>query len=469
MQQLLITVLLLLISAQLIAQKTVLSGKEADYKGKEITFYSIAEPILHQKFEMATTKVAEDGTFSVALPLNQTVEIYTDLEKYCGTMVVEPGKDYRITLPPFSLRTSAEAHSAYFKPAPFWLGLPETGNNDLNFTVRSFISDFNLETAKNAIPIYQQRSKEIVNKIIESLDKKYSKNQNQYFLILKRYYFAELEYAVNQRSPESIILKYFANKPLQLAHPVYQRVFDLIFTDFLRNQSQNIQNQKIISLTNSGRYLDLVAFFEHKGYRKEFAELAVLKGLNDGYYTGSFSKEGVIKAIELAQTATTCPRLITVALQIKNKITMLAVGRTAPAIKLNNTKKETITLEQYNGKFVYLSFIHSRSSDCRTELDSVVSIEKNLRQVLSVVSIALDDDFDNAAKLWKTKEYPWELLNGSKQKQLVINYNSSIAPVFYLIAPDGTLLLSPAPSPSRGFEPLFLKLIRDYHFKHKLP
>jgi len=382
-------------------------------------------------------------------------------------MVVEPGKNYTVTLPPFSLRTSNEAHSSYFKPAPYWLGLPAKDNSDLNFAVRSFVADFNSETVKNTISIYQKQSKEVVNEIIERIEAKYSANKNEYFKTLKKYYFAELEYAVNQRTPEFVIQKYFSTEPVQLHHPIYQRAFETIFSDFLRKQSQNIQNREIVHLTNSGNYLKLVSLFENRGYKKEFAELVVLKGLNDGYYTNTFAKEGVMKAIEMAQTATTSAILQPIAHQIQRKLSLLAVGGKAPAIKLNNLKNIPVTLNQFRGKFIYLSFFNSKSSDCRAELDSIVSIEKRLRQVLTVVSIALDDNFDAAVKLWNSKGYKWELLDGSKQKQLINNYNASITPAFYLIDPDGALKLSQAPSPSHGFEPLFLKMFRDYNFKRQ--
>ena len=169
----------------------------------------------------------------------------------------------------------------------------------------------------------------------------------------------------------------------------------------------------------------------------------------------------------MAQTATTSPLLQNIAHQIKSKLTLLTVGGKAPAIKLINLDNGTVTLDQFRGKFVYLVFFNSKSSDCRAELDSIVSLEKKLRQVLRVVSVAVDDDFENAAKLWKTKGYQWELLNGSKQKQLIINYNASITPAFYLIDPNGELKLSQAPSPSYGFEPLFIKIFRDFNFKQQ--
>ena len=171
----------------------------------------------------------------------------------------------------------------------------------------------------------------------------------------------------------------------------------------------------------------------------------------------------------MARTATKTSILQPVVNEINNKILRLVVGVKAPPITLQNIKKETVTLDKFSGKFTYLCFINSKSSDCITELDSIVSIEKRLGQVLKVVAVALDDNFDNPSNLWKSKGYSWELLNGSKQKQLIINYNASITPAFYLIAPDGTLKLSQATSPSHGFEPLFLRILRDFNFKQPKP
>ena len=449
------------------AQETVITGKASDYSGKEISFYTIPDPLLNQKLILGTTKVATDGNFILKLPVNQIIEIYSDLEKFTGTMVVEPGKNYSVVLPPFSLRTSDEAKSAYFKPALYWLGLPETDKNDLNFKVRTFITDLNSETVKNTALIYQKGSKESVEQIIGHLEKEYPDNSNVYFKTLKQYSYAELEYAVNQNNPEVVIQKYFAKKSPRLQHSAYQKAFNLIFTDYLRKVSLDSRYQKLGSLINTGDYKSLLAFFESRGYLMEFAELVVLKGLDDGYYSGRFRKDGILKAIETAQTTTSSTKLRSFANQVESKLTIMSVGSVAPSFKLVNPKNEQVSLEKYKGKFTYLSFINSKSSDSRTELDSLVSIEKELRQVLIVVSIAVDEDFSRAVQLWKSKGYPWELLDGSKQKQLITDYNASISPSFYLIAPDRKFILSPALSPTRGFEPMFLKLFRDYTFKQQ--
>ena len=452
---------LLLISPQLKGQNTLIYGKAVDYSSREITFYTLSDPILKQKSELATTTVVANGSFSALITPGKTIEIYADLERYCGSMVIEPGKNYQVSLPPYSPRSQAEANSAYFKPTPYWLGLPGTGNTDLNFAVRSFLSDYNLEMVKNTTQIYQQKSKEIANEIMDRLEKKYATFQNPYFMTLRKYTFAELEYIVNQKNTEFIVKKYFATQTCELNNPGYQRAFEILFTDFLRKQSQDIKNQKITDLVNQGKYNELVTFFEERGFKKELAELAVLKGLYDGYYSGNFTKAGIIRTLEIAQSDAASSEHQTIANQIRRSLTFLAIGGKAPSFRLSDINGELITMDQFKGKYVLLSFINSSSSDSRREIEAMVPLERRLRQVLSIVTVALDENYERATSLWKTKHYSWELLNGAGQKQLIKNYNASITPAFYLIAPDGTMRLSQAPFPTHDFETIFLKIIRD--------
>lgn len=456
-----------LAALQLKAQYTVISGKAVDYSGKEILFYTYSEPVVHQKHELGTVKVGADGSFSISFSINQTTEIYADLEKYTGTLIAEPGRNYIITLPPFTPRTTVEARSPYFQPTLYWFGLPQTDSKDLNFAVRYFLTEYNLEAVKNTTAIYQNASKETVNEIIQRLEQKCSENKSDFFITLKKYYYADLEYAVNQRTPDIPIEKYFEKNPIKLQNPAYQRSFKSLFTDFLRKEAQDYHNRKITSLVNSGNFTGLVSFFESKGYRKDFAELAVLKGLYDGYYTGSFNKESILKALDQAQKADLSEPLVPIVTLIRHKLISLAVGGKAPAIELTNRENKLVTLEKYRGKFVYLIFFKSASAECRAELDSIVPLEKKFRQALSIVSIATDEHFESDVKLWKEKGHAWELLNGSNKKQLISKYNAETVPAFYLLAPDGTFLLSPALPPSHDFESMFLKIFRDYNFKHQ--
>jgi peroxiredoxin len=451
--------------SQLCAQNVVISGKAIDYAGKEITFYFYPDPVVHQRQSLGSMKVAGDGSFTITIPVTQPLEIYTDIEKYTGTLIIEQGKSYKIVLPPFSGRTVDEAQSPYFKPELYWLGLPDTPTNDPNLLVRSFLTEYNLETVKNQIALYQNFSKSAAKNIISKLELKFNDDKNEYFRILRTYTFAELEYTVSQRDPIPVIEKYFARKSPELNNPAYQHCFGTIFSDYLHKESKDYKNNKMTGFINTGNFSALVSLFEGRGYNKEFSELVVLKGLYDGYYTGGFDKKNILMTLNKSKQSITSGPLKPVLDRILISLESLSIGSKAPSFKLRNNVNQTVSNEKYLGKFLYLIFFRSSGNDSRNELDSIVPVEKKLRQVLSVVSIETDNNFDSALKLWKDKNYPWELLNGSGNKSLIENYKAEVVPAFYLIAPDGTLILSPAPPPTHEFETLFLKIFRDYNFR----
>jgi hypothetical protein len=127
--------------------------------------------------------------------------------------------------------------------------------------------------------------------------------------------------------------------------------------------------------------------------------------------------------------------------------------------------QKDVTFRLYpNGKFLYLAFFRSDSKESRAELDSLVSMNKKLSSILTIVPVSLDKNFADAAKLWSAKRYPWELVAPVQPELAISDYRIKVVPTFYLIAPDQKLILSPALSPTHNFEALFLKIYRESRF-----
>ena len=94
---------------------------------------------------------------------------------------------------------------------------------------------------------------------------------------------------VYQYNSEFIIQKYFCcQNRCNFLILFIKEPFQPYLPIFFGKSHKTFEIIKLPDFTNAGSYLDLVNFFERKGYTKEFAELVVLKGLNDGYYTGQF-------------------------------------------------------------------------------------------------------------------------------------------------------------------------------------
>ncbi|MEI7421404.1 MAG: hypothetical protein WCK18_04890 [Prolixibacteraceae bacterium] len=450
----------LLSFGSLSGQIVTIGGQAPDYAGKELTFYTYREPVSHQPTKLATTKVGQDGQFKLTFSVTQTIEVYADLEKFKGTLVVEPGANYQISLPPFSPRTVQESASPYFEPQLFWLGLRETKPTEINFLVRAFLTEYNRELSVHTLDIYQRKSADTAKAIISRLEKSFPAGKEDFLNLVKLYSYAELELAIYQGDKDRIIQKYFATRDIALSHPAYQRLFSTLFSDYLMIKSQDIRQKNSYIPAFRGNFKGFVAILKQKGFHQEVAELVAVKCFYDGYYSGKFAKKLMLKGIKDALDQSECHALKEVLPSIISKIDQLQEGSPAPVLQLRNQQNVTSSLSA-KGKFVYLAFFRGDSKACRAELDSLVTLNKKLNPILTVLPVSLDQNFSTATKLWEEKKYPWELTTPADAEKVRADYQVKSLPVFYLISPDMKLILSPALAPSHNFEALFLKIYRE--------
>jgi thiol-disulfide isomerase/thioredoxin len=451
-------------AGSLLGQPVLISGKAIDYAGKELVFYTYPEPISHQQRKLGEARVGTDGNFSLSFNTDQTIEIYAELEKYRGTLVVEPHAHYQVNLPPYSPRTVQEAASPYFEPAPYWIGIKETKPSELNILVRAFLTDYNKELATHTRDLYQKKSADTAKAIISRLDRAYPTGKDHYLNILKTYSYGDLEFTVTPSDRELIAKKYFGSKEICLTHPAYQHLFQALFSDYLTYKSQDIKQKGFLTQAIKGNFDQWVHQLEGIGFKKEIAELVAAKSFYDGFYSNKFNKALMLKGLKEAAAQATFELLKESLPVILSKITALQEGSPAPVLLIKNQNNASTALRA-KGKFVYLAFFRSDSKVCRAELDSLVVLAKKLNTVLAIVPVSMDENFADAVNLWKEKKYPWELTGAADREKARSDYRIKSLPTFYLIAPDQKLLLSPALSPTHNFEALFLKIYREQRFR----
>jgi hypothetical protein len=293
---------LLFWSGQLSSQTVTIKGKAGDYAGKNLTFYTFLDPISRQPTKVATTKASEDGTFSFSFQTPETIEIYADLEKFRGTLVVEPGELYEITLPPYSPRSAIEAASLYFEPELYWLGIKEVKTTDLNFLVRAFLTDYNRELSLHTLDLYKKKSADTVRAIVARLEKRYPNGKKPFLNDLKKFSYGELEYAVVQPDREPIVQKYFSSEAPPLLHPAWQHLFHAIFTEYLTYKSQDIRKKGFITPAQRGDFTGFTERLRSFGIGEETAEIIAVKCFYDGFYSSRFDKKAMLKGLKGAES-----------------------------------------------------------------------------------------------------------------------------------------------------------------------
>jgi len=313
------------------------------------------------------------------------------------------------------------------------------------------------------VDLYQKKSPDTLKAIISRLEYRYPTGKYAYLNSLKTYSYGEMELAINQQNKESIAKKYFAYAEIALNHPAFHHFFNAIFADYLKNKFQDFRQKEFLKKALQGNFEGFVSQLSGTGYRNDAAELIAVKSFYDGFFSGKFDKSSMLKGLKDAQSLSVFEPLKAVLPGILSKITSLQEGSPAPELMLKNQKDVSFRLHA-NGKFLYLAFFRSDSKESRAEMDSLVSMNKKISSILTIVPVSLDKNFADAVKLWNDKKYPWELFTPVQPDQAISDYRIKVSPTFYLIAPDQKLILSPALSPSHNFEALFLKIYRENRF-----
>jgi peroxiredoxin len=449
------------------ASEVIISGDAPDYAGETITFYYHPDPVLYQDVPLTSTSIGSTGKFSLSFPTSETCQVYCNLGKYQGVLVVEPGQEYHVILPKHVSLTPVQKSSPYFKPTPYWLGLKNRPQNDINFRLREFVEELTREINQNINDIYHNGSKRVVGEIIAKLENAFPDTKSSWFNVTKKYYYAGLEYDVSQRNPDAVVMNYFATQPVEMGNAKYQELFRTIFTNFLKKKAQSVDTEGVTPLVDSGNWKGLVSFFTGKGYHTSFAELAILKGLNDGFYSSFFDKKGVLLALKHAETEATSAGYRKLAKGITKHLTQTMTGSIAPAFNLKNNSGEETALSSFHGRYVYLNFFNTQNHECLQDLKLLKNVQQRYQQVLTIVSLYMGDDFKSAQQLWKQNSYSWPLLDASRDQKLADVYRVKDVPTYYLIGPDGKLLLSPAPAVSRGFQAAFVRVFRNTENQRK--
>ena len=116
---------------------------------------------------------------------------------------------------------------------------------------------------------------------------------------------------------------------------------------------------------------------------------------------------------------------------------------------------------EYKGRYVYLNFVTIDSYACVQDLEQLKLLNEKTKGVMDVISISIDEDFDSVKKFFKRNGYNWTLLDTKGDMSVVESYKVKVYPSYFLIDVDGTLCMSPATSPSEGFESRFKQLFQS--------
>lgn len=462
MKKIVIPIFILIFTHSSYSQEYTISGNAATYTGDTLRMFKYSDIITKTKINISKSYVDENGDFSFLIKEEDTIPAFIDLDVFIGELILEPNNNFEIVLPKKTVRSERDRMNPYFKPFIFYVRILNNDNNTTS-AIKYFNKLFNLAIKKTIRPNKKVNSGEIEKEIINIEDStliytsKYFTNYKNY----KYLYFRHLGFYKNKKA---IVRKNFSQKQILLNNAAYVQMLDEVFGTFIFETNANTLYKYLSSDYGWNAYMNFLSK-DIIYSNKEFREYFLLLNLYKLFYSSNNYQQSILKLLHSANNSNLSSNSKIIVNNFLNKVGRLIVGNPVSNFILPNENGIKTSLNSFRDKFVYLSFYTKDNYACQKDLDLLNNINKNKNELLDIVTVFLDVDENYINNLKAKNSYDWTFLYCKKDDRVLKDYNIVAYPSYYLINPEGTLMLLPTPAPAENFEDAYFKIFQTWKRK----
>ena len=472
-------ILFVLFASQSYADKNVtVFGHDTAYAGVEIVLNKYIEQITNSESEIARCIVAKDGSFSLSFPVKDITLVFAYLGIYKVHLFVEPEKSYEIMLPPREEKEQNDFLNPYFTYTVVYLGTKQYDENELNILIRMFNDGYQPYYNKHILDITDKKdlsqldkdnahinkTKDFstLDKDITQIEKPFASCQNKFFNDYRRYRYGLLRQLALEQKSKSLSDEYFKDKPVLYNNPAYMEMFNKVYDKYFNHFSQGDKGKELAKNINEKDLKGLQKTLSSDNVlgKGELLNLVILKGLFEEFYDDNYSRNSMLAVLDSFIAQVKILPLNELAQSIRNKTTKLLVGFDPPDFKLYDRDSNIVSLENFKGKYVYLNFCSCYSYTCLNEFVMLDNLHQKYKDKLEIVTIIIDEDVNVLKSYLSRSNYTWKFLYFGHQSSIIKDYDIRAFPTYYLVDPQGKLVMSPAPSPGEDFEARLFQVMR---------
>jgi peroxiredoxin len=442
----------------------IIKGSDSTYAGQLLEFKIPKDPITGIDTVLGSTLVKADGSFSVELDIQETMQVYSFPGKYKLYLFIEPGKTYNVILPAFQKKEAREKLNPYFRPIEYHLGLKEFSKDELNIQIRMFLDAYIPYYKKHIDKVFTDKDFEELDKDIKKMDKPFEKSTNKFFNDFRTYKYGMLRMLAFQHKSKAISDNFYKDKSFLYYNSAYIDLFIMLYDQYFTHFSKADEDKKLIRAISVSKTYDAVksVLMEDEVLKpEELLNMVILKCLYDEFYDDNYARNSLLAVLDSFIESVQDPYQVYIAKNIKGKVTKLLTGYSPPDFELYDMDSNLVNLANFKGKHVYLNFCSCFSYSCLKEFVMLKKLYEKHSNYLEIVTIVIDDEFELAQDFVKRSGYAWTFLHFENKPQIIQDYDIRAYPTYYLIDNKGKLAISPAPSPIDGFEMYLFKELRS--------
>lgn len=450
--------MLLFLAGTLFAQEVSIRGEAKAYAGKVISAFSYEDYISYPKNILETDTVGPDGKFKLHFDIRDIQRIYLRCDHMKAPLYVQPGKTYEVSFP--AKDSSRLLNRNVDQDGD--LGINTTDSTELNWLIMDFNMRYDDFWKKNYQSFVIKKTRAPIDSFRRAINAHYSHTASPYFHSYIDYSIASTQVSTFE-SKNFMARDYLLHRKIGYHNYEYMLFFNQFFDKYFNQFASGPKGAAVSTAINdNGSAKALMAALKPAAYLENdtLRELVMLKGLYENYNNREFKPSRMLSILEDVVRDSKIKEHRLIARNIIAAYTLLKKGTAAPAFSLPDRNGKMVSLSDFKGRFVYLSFSASWCTNCIRELKYIEELKKKYPKI-QIITICTDDKVQDMNLLLKQNpKLNWTFLYAGNNEGLKHDYQIFSVPYYYLINPDGLLYLSPAPAPYDGIEDYFYNITK---------
>ena len=457
----LITIAVLLLCTMVgFSQNVSVKGRTVNAKGKTIEIYKDADKFSKQEQLLDSYTIDDKQTFDLAFSVKYPTLVFLQIENYSQSFFVEPGKDYDIIIHEFKWNIDEEMN-VYQNPVALPVEFVGLNSDDLNYQISAFDSVESELILKYRMFLDFRFKKDTkrIDTMLTTLNNVWNDSENVFFESYKKHKIAELQYLFKLVSPKKIAEEYFKGQPIQYDDEGYTSLFNSYFSDYISRGTKQLPIETLsrwVDEKDLFKYLDSIGIdpmLQHEQLR----ELVALKALQESYYNDCYNPEMVVEMLKRFENESKFPQHRVIARNILNTFDEVAKEIELPDFRLPNVDKEMVSLSDFKGKWIYLSFVRVTEKSSICEIETLAFFYDSIRNNsdMEFVTISCDREFQKLYHFIKNSKngmrYKWTWLHFDNNYKMLDSFAVRSYPHFVLINPEGRVHSYSTIKPGEGF------------------
>jgi hypothetical protein len=298
-----------------------------------------------------------------------------------------------------------------------------------------------------------------IDTMLTTLNNVWNDSENVFFESYKKHKIAELQYLFKLMSPKKIAEEYFKGQPIQYDDEGYTSLFNSYFSDYISRGTKQLPIETLsrwVDEKDLFKYLDSIGIdpmLQHEQLR----ELVALKALQESYYNDCYNPEMVVEMLKRFENESKFSQHRVIARNILNTFDEVAKEIELPDFRLPNVDKEIVSLSDFKGKWIYLSFVRVTEKSSICEIETLAFFYDSIRNNsdMEFVTISCDREFQKLYHFIKNSKngmrYKWTWLHFDNNYKMLDSFAVRSYPHFVLINPEGRVHSYSTIKPGEGF------------------